>query len=268
MWCASYPKSGNTWVRALLTSLSTAAAPDLNRLDGGAVGATHLRERLGVGVSGVSEAEAAKLQRLALTLDTAPAGGFIPRKTHEAWLPGPDGIPRCWQPPGARVLYVVRDPRAVAVSWAYHLGLPLAHAVAMMADDGVEIRKPHDPLTGFTPGSWSGHVTSWLDQDDLPVLLIRYEDLLDQPLPEVTRVAGWAGLPTDPDRVAAAVEACSFTNLAVAEIVGGFAERSAADRPFFRRGEAAAWRDELSPALAEQIVARHGRVMARFGYLD
>lgn len=266
LWCASYPKSGNTWVRALLRSLASGAAPDLNDLGATGFNPVQLRSVLGLGQADLSKAEAAQVRRLAWAQERNPNGGFIPRKTHEAWLPAADGFPLCWQPEGAKALYVVRDPRAVAVSWAYHLDLPITETVTVMQMSDFSA-VPEDALAGFRSGSWSEHVRSWLDQDELPVLLVRYEDLLANPLHEVTRIAAWADLPTDPEHVAAAAAACSFTNLAVAEILGGFAERASADRPFFRKGEAESWRDELPEDLAAQIETHHAAVMERLGYL-
>ena len=47
----------------------------------------------------------------------------------------------------------------------------------------------------------------------------------------------------------------------------GFRERSYRARSFFREGRAGAWRDHLTPAQVERIIADHGSAMARLGYL-
>jgi hypothetical protein len=69
-------------------------------------------------------------------------------------------------------------------------------------------------------------------------------------------------------RVARAVRLCRFEALARQEAAQGFSERSSKAERFFRRGRAAGWRDVLSVAQAARVVADHGPVMARVGYLD
>ena len=57
-------------------------------------------------------------------------------KSHAAWLPVADGYPANWQPPDAKAIYIIRDPRAVAVSWAHHIGHSPQDAVDIMATEG------------------------------------------------------------------------------------------------------------------------------------
>ena len=40
VWLASYPKSGNTWLRAVYTALLNGSEPDINSLDAGDLGAS------------------------------------------------------------------------------------------------------------------------------------------------------------------------------------------------------------------------------------
>ena len=84
---------------------------------------------------------------------------------------------RCFQPHYPRVIYIVRDPRDVAVSFYHH---------------NVKARNiPDDyPMASFVPrfiagefdrkfGSWRDNVLSWtvLRKDDPGFLMLRYEDL-------------------------------------------------------------------------------------------
>lgn len=267
VWCASYPKSGNTWVRSLVQALRSGESPDINRLGADGHADDDLMRGLGLSASGLSETMTHGFLRLGWAL----AGGSDPaqrvlRKTHAPWLPVDDGYPQCWQPEGAKAIYIVRDPRAVAVSWAHHIGHPTADAVDIMSTDRIDSVMLSDIYGGFHPGNWSSHVNSWLDQTDLPTFVIRYEDLSLNPLPTVTRLAQWLDLPTDTDRLQNAIESCAFEQLAAAEIIDGFAEAAAPGRVFFRRGETDAWRTELEPLLRERIEHDHSETMARLGY--
>lgn len=270
VWCASYPKSGNTWVRSLAQALRTDGDPDINRLGADGHAGADVMRALGLSTSNMSETTSHAFVRLGWALGRTDDATDIPilRKTHTPWLPLDDGYPQCWQPPDARAVYVVRDPRAVAVSWAHHIGHSHTDAVNIMATPRSGLPSHNDSEHHFHPGDWSVHVTSWMDQQEIPTLVIRYEDLAHEPLPTVTELARWLGLPDDPARVQSAIEACSFANLASAEIAHGFTEAAATDRVFFRRGETDSWQEELAPELIERIEQRHGEMMVRLGYLE
>jgi hypothetical protein len=271
VWCASYPKSGNTWLRALLTAHASGGTVDINDLDGGDQPGAHamLFDLLGLGVSALAPDDVEPLRRLTTELGNADAGAPVFRKVHDAYGPACDGVPRILPEHTRLVAYIVRDPRAVAVSWAHHLNVTHEAAVEIM-----RTRPPSAAFgspwlsgeSGYRLGTWSEHVESWIDQRDLPVELVRYEDLVVDAAAGLRRVLEAAGMDVRPDLLEAAAVACSFDALATQEILGGFIEAPRADRPFFRRGEAASWQRELSPALVASIERDHGPVMERLGY--
>jgi hypothetical protein len=271
VWCASYPKSGNTWVRALLGAAMGGGDVDINRLEG-AVHVAHplLFDELGLSVSALGMADVEPLLRLVDQRVAARATTPVLRKLHDAHLPGPDGGPRALAGATRLVVYVVRDPRAVAVSWAHHLGTTQAVAVEVMRTPiGLGGATPSDWVAEagtYRLGTWSDHVRSWLDQDGLPMVVVRYEELVREPHRELRRVLDAAGLTVDDRAVAAAVGASSFETLLIQELAGGFLEAPRAGVPFFRRGEADAWRDELPADLIREVEHDHAEVMQRLGY--
>ena len=265
LWLASYPKSGNTWVRAQLDALVRNSEPDFQAMD-----ADEAHDRmdpaLGLTLGALSAAEAAAALRLSWALARPTRSGFVRRKTHSAWLPVEDGWPGPWQPPEARAIYIVRDPRAIVMSWAHHLGCTPEEAVVIMGDETRGLRAGHNADGTGVLSAWSRHVTSWLDDCTLPLLLVHYEDMLVDPIGQLTRIAEFAEIEATSEQILAAVEACSFSTLVTREIFEGFPEAAAPGRPFFRRGEAEAWRQELEPALVERVQSEHADVMSRLGY--
>ena len=115
-------------------------------------------------------------------------------------------------------------------------------------------------------GSWSHHVASWADLASARILVLRYEDLVADPVTQFARAAGLLGLGGDRGRIERAVANASFETLASLERSDGFAEASDKTSRFFRAGRADQWREVLAPAQAERIEARHRAQMARFGY--
>lgn len=273
VWLASYPKSGNTWVRLLFAAWKTPDGRDLD-LDHLA-GSRHAAARdlfdevLGVESSELTPEEIAGL-RPELYRELASRGpGPLVLKVHDAWHLAPDGSPLFPPEITRAVVYVVRDPRAVAPSFADHFRVGLDRALARMADPDYALGVSRDGLGHQLPqplGSWSQHVESWLDHSGLPVHRVRYEDLHRAPEETFSGLLQACGLPVEPERVARAVWQAAFERVQAQEARGGFRERLPGAKRFFRQGKTDGWRAELTPAQVARIEADHGPVMTRLGY--
>jgi hypothetical protein len=112
---------------------------------------------------------------------------------------------------------------------------------------------------------WCEHVDSWLAAP-FPVHLMRYEDMLADPLAAIRAMVEFLCLPVGEAAITMAVEATSFSRLQAQEREAGFAESPRYTAAFFREGKADGWRRTLTPAQADRIVAAHGQVMRRLGY--
>ncbi len=277
-WIASYPKSGNTWLRLMLWSLMQGgSAVDINRAssDIGIASHTELDELLVVEASELfAEEQVAVLPALyaAIASDTGNGlgNGLVLRKLHDRYWHTPAGAAVFPAAISRAAVYMVRDPRDVAVSYAHHRGCPVDTIITMMADPAATLsvsdrrqrRQLAQPL-----GHWSGHVLSWLEQTDIAVLLLRYEDLLAEPAAGLRAAAKHFGLMVDEAILAQAVAAASFDQLRDQEQQHGFRERPvAASAPFFRQGQAGGWRQSLTADQAARIMADHHTVMQRLGY--
>lgn len=264
-WLASYPKSGNTWVRAQLDALESGDQPDLNGL---MRFGTHDRmdTDLAFPLGDLSDAEAAGILRLSWAIGgDRHDGAYVRRKTHRPWLDAADGYPIPWQPTGAKALCIVRDPRAVVASWAHHLDVSLAQAAQIMSETGTT--GPINAHGEEGNNSWSTHVTSWLDDCTLPILLVRYEDMIASPEVELARMADFLSIDVTSEQVSDATRSCEFSSLAAREIFEGFSEAAGQGKAFFRRGEADSWKWEVPTDVLDRICHDHGTVMERLGYL-
>lgn len=270
---ASYPKSGNTWTRAFLASHLRGGQPlDLN---------TDLSLILNLTSRSLQDFHA-ELEHSDLTLEEvallrpvtsrriaeAQPGIY---KTHDANL-SPPGAREPAIPADAidRVVYIVRDPRDVAVSLAHHFGCSPGESTGIMADARLTLGRSQRLLNANVAhfvSSWSAHVESWLDAADLRLLVLRYEDMLAEPFAVFARLCRFLDLNDDAATLRRSLEATSFPVLAGQESRAGFKERSRnASSAFFRAGIAGSWRRELAPELADRLIATQGRVMARLGY--
>jgi len=274
VWLASYPKSGNTWLRAALWSLlHDGATVDLDALadiGGTAAGRNVFERTLSVQSADLTADEVEDLRPVALTLRAARMRKRQAHKVHDAWRRAPNGRPLFPAEATAGAIYVVRDPRAVVPSWAHHARVSADAAIAFLADPTAALAA--DPGTGTIVlperlTTWSRHVESWLDGPSEPPVVIRYEDMLADPARELRRAAAVMGWSVTAGALAGAVAATRFDALRRTEADQGFRERSIGTAAFFRRGEAGGWRDELTPAQVRRIEDDHAPVMRRLGYL-
>jgi hypothetical protein len=273
VWLASYPKSGNTWVRSVWTALAGPRSLfSINRLDGGPqpCSVDGARSDLGLDPRWL-DPRALALLRAGLvrqsTLDD-PDGPPLLRKTHERYEPERLGAPPFPTDATRAAIHVVRDPRDVVCSWAHFFGTSLDDAVDLVCQPDLVWRG--DPITAATDqplGSWAQHVGSWSTQGPpFPVHPVRYEDLVVDPVAVLGPVLDAVGLARRPGELEAAVASVRFERLAAAEGREGFRERSSRAQRFFRRGRAGGWRDELPAPLAARLETELAEAMSLWGY--
>ncbi len=271
VWLASYPKSGNTWFRIFLANLlaDQPTPVDINAIETENFAARTTYDRaLGWETSDLTLAEASQAR-----LDVQEALALEDNvffKVHESFRDPVSHALLFSRVATRAVFYFLRNPLDVAVSFSHHRGRDLDNTIVRMNNPNATIAPGQDGLGPQLPqptGDWSWHVRSWADEPGLPVLVLRYEDMLARPQEVFQAACEFAGLPSEPARVARALNHARFENVRAQEQAKGF--REAMDRrPFFRHGKAGGWRETLSPAQVAAIVSQHGDVMRRFGYLN
>jgi aryl sulfotransferase len=288
IWLASYPKSGNTWFRMLVANLSTKDGKpvDINDLEerGAIASARSQFDRLLLIDSGLLNHEEADCLRPRVYEELARGAEddeydkpqdvlpvrFV--KVHDAYTVTPAGEPLLAGRRGADgAIVIVRDPRDIAPSLASHNNSSIDSAIAFMNDHHagfcVERNRQHSQLRQRMP-TWSGHIASWLDQADIPVHLVRYEDIQADTFGAFCRALDFAGQPARVEDIQRAVGFADFAELRRQEEDAGFREtlRPHVGGTFFRRGEVGGWRDELSAEQVARIEAAHAPMMRRLGY--
>jgi hypothetical protein len=289
-YLASYPKSGNTWCRVFITELrrlagldgaeATAAAAAQERelrlnqdlATGSIVSSRHwLDDQLGIDSADLRPEEIDKLRgqvghQLALYSESLRY-----HKVHDAFV-SPDSGGRPVVPTeGCRgAVVVIRDPADVAVSLSHFFSWPLERCVDFLLDDEAALcrsRKRGGQQVRQFMGSWANHLRSWTDQDAIPVLVLRYEDLLMAPEREFQRLAAFLELPADWNLIAAAAFNTRFDTLRAKEDEeGGFQERPSGCERFFRSGRSGEGREQLSADQLERLQAAFTPTLAAHGY--
>lgn len=271
LWLASYPKSGNTWLRAFLANyLADAASPlDINCLPDFAYGdmrAEYYSQVSGKPLSQLSWPEINALRPVVhrFLANARATTAFV--KTHTL-LTTIDGVPTVTPDVTAGAIYVVRNPFDVAVSFAHHYGLTAEEGVRALCFSQLRI----EPKAGQIPqiiSDWSSHLASWIRPPGLHRLILRYEDMLASPQGAFATVLEFLKLAEDQERLKRAIHHSSFGVLAEQERERGFVERSRNAERFFRKGGVGGFREVLSDEQVARLIDRHAPMLREQRYLD
>jgi predicted ATP-grasp superfamily ATP-dependent carboligase len=240
IFLVSYPRSGNTWARFLIGNL------------------VHQDEK--VTFTNVES----RIPEIYLFPDRVLRRLPHPRilKSHE-----------CFDPRYKRVIYIVRDPRDVAISY-YHYAIKLR-----WIDQGYPIEEfvPRFVAAEFDirakwAASWSDHVMSWVSMrnESDGFLLLRYEDMIQNTEHELSRVACFLNFKPTTERLTRAVQLSSADHMRELEKKGAhewqLTKKTRQDEPFVRTAGSGDWRGSLSPSAVAEIEDAWGPTMQAFGY--
>lgn len=270
IWIASYPKSGNTWTRAFLHNLFRDPKKpfDINKMYELTANEGAVPNFLPFSDNPLDEWTAADVAAMRPKVQEALSKSrphTIFCKTHLAVL-HVHGNPTINFDVTAGAVYLVRNPLDIVSSLANHQGLPIDKIIQMMTMKNFETPTT-ETMVSESWGDWSQNVESWTGRPNPALCVLRYEDLLVDPLKAFTGLVSFLNVDAPPSRIRKAVEHSSFKVLRRLEEKHGFQERTAAQDNFFRRGTAGAWRDELTADQVNTIVSKHRDQMERFGYV-
>ena len=273
-WLASYPKSGNTWFRSFLKNyLNNLEAPlDIDALGLGGIACSRdwIDEVLGFDSSELGEGEV-ELLRPAVYRWEEKSGETSYHKTHDAYTRLPNGEPLFPKEGMLGAVYIIRNPLDVAVSYSHYYHCGVDRAIEQMGRDLYLSPSYNKCLHNQVRQhllTWSQHVSSWVDAPGVRVETLRYEDMKITPMETFGRAIRFMGLAEDEGRIAKAIRFSEFGQLKAQEQAKGFRSRPIGVGSFFRKGISGDWKNVLSEAQVRRIIADHGEIMARFGYLD
>ena len=272
IWLASYPKSGNTWLRALIYNLIENRTSPGKLADLPNYFEDESKPRWYQPYVGDKDLVDLSFQELIALrpqvhqdIAYSRKQGSVFTKTHNK-LGYYGDIALHNLSVMSAAIYVLRNPLDIVLSVADHFGITIDEAIEFMANEETGTPTNEENVGGFM-GSWSVHVDSWTAEPHPAIVVVRYEDLQDNPLKAFLPVANLLKLGTDRKRLKKAIKFSAFNILKRQEMKSGFVERSPNSTAFFRKGEKNQWAMKLTASQVERIVERHRKQMARFDYL-
>lgn len=159
------------------------------------------------------------------------------------------------------VIYVVRDPRDVLVSYYYFMK-------GLGGYSGSLSQLIRSEMYGIS--AWLKHVEGWIDNSpaSLPFFMIKYEDLKLNAESELFKVYEQLGYVIPDSILSKAVEMSSFSNMKVAEKKLNYGGRPVTNNfKFMRKGVSGEGKDEISASDHEYIINHAGDMLSRLGYI-
>ena len=270
-WLASYPKSGNTWVRMFLNAYVTGFPIDINSAFQYVMGDIYpegLQMICPRDIKTLTTKEQYMYHNaMLLNLLNMNPTKDVCLKTHNAKC-RVEEIPTIPPSFSAGAVYIIRDPRDVVISLSHHFNIDIDASIAFMnnikqAGEHVNTKLVHILLT------WSLHVTTWTNKnEDVPTTVIKYEDLLENTEETFVKILKALSFnKINKEKLKFALEETKFEKLRAFEDKFGFREKANGDK-FFRVGKAGQWKTKLTKKQIKQIEEDHKDVMEKFGYLN
>ena len=278
IWIASYPKSGNTWLRSIISALVYSkdgifTFDKLSKID-------QFPEKKFFKdlVKNFGDFDEIKKNWIAaqdkINLDEKIK--FF--KTHQGnFKIGNDHFTNNQNTQA--VIYIVRDPRNLVTSISNHYSLSLNEACKFLTSpelmgNGKSWEEKKDGIYNFL-GKWNEHYKSWTNNTK-NLLLLRYEDLITEPKKELEKLIfflnKYVNFDTNDIKIDNILESTNFKNLKKMEQEGSFTENvikkeTGSNVNFFNLGPKNIWQNSLDKKIIKKIEDDFKDEMKEIGYL-
>ena len=282
IWLASYPKSGNTLVRAMLSSYFFSKDGKFNfELIKNIKQFPHIGifEKLGINIKDEKEIlkNYIKAQE---SINQKNSIQFL--KTH-SYLFNINNNPFTDLNNTLGVIYIVRDPRNVVTSYAHHNSISIedsAERLTHSIEYGGNVGSDHiSDRSKVYMGSWSSNYNSWKSFDNIgKYLLIKYEDIISNKEKTLLEILNFIhqlkgiNFSADKKKIENVISSTNFDKMKDLEKKEGFIEAKVNPKtgkkiPFFNLGSKNIWKNNLDETIKNKIENSFKKEMSELGYL-
>ena len=276
IWVASYPKSGNTWIRSFLVSLLSGKNLDINNLSliPQYPKEEHFKE-ITNNVNDIIEVSKKWIKSQEIINKNKEIKFF---KTHNMLC----NINNNYFTDERNTLgsiYIVRDPRNIVTSLKNHYQFKdYKDAINFIFDEKKYLGSKYNKEENSVPtliGSWKSNYNSWkiLTKN---LLIIKYENLLNNEFTEFKKISNYIekilGKKFNDDDLRKAIDNSSFKNLKKMENEHGFVEspinkETGKKQTFFNLGPKNEWKNILEKQFVKEIESKFSVEMKELDYL-
>ena len=274
IWLASYPKSGNTWVRSLLSAYlytnnglfnfyllnKIKQFPDKRYFESFTTNFEDIKT--------ISDYWIAAQTKINL------ADKIIFLKTHSA-LCTVENNPFTNRFNTKAAIYIVRDPRNVITSLSHHYSLSINESLDFITDKKRILVDDDDFGIATFLGDWAENYKSWRNLNFAPLLIIKYEDLITDAKKTFILILNFLSkfmnIKIDNKKIENVINSCSFDRLAEKEKIEGFKESIFSKKynknlKFFNLGQKNDWKNLLDYETGKEIKKEFYAEMKELNY--
>lgn len=263
IWLASFPRSGNTWLRFLLHNYLFDEASS--------------SQQVSTKIPDLHSPQGFQILKLAAARDdTILCKTHHPLTSDHPFLKETEGY-----------IYILRHPRDTLVSFLNFLKMMDVNIEGYEGDAqkmqqealrhwGAQFIN-NQPLQGWEHcGTWLQHMKTWMSESRFPKFVYRYEEMLEDPRQTFRKVLLFLNQPIDENRLEAAVKSCAISRLQALEnkereantpLLGQFGAGELEKCGGFFRGKGRGQSlKEIDPHLDALFEQRFGSLLAQIGY--
>ena len=278
VWLASYPKSGNTLIRSLLSAyfFSKDGKFEFDQLKNiKTFPRIGFFENLGIDLKDENEILKNYINaQKAINSDKEKKIIFL--KTHSSYCKI-NNFPFTDSENTLGAIYIVRDPRNIVNSLSNHFSKNISSAVDNLLGDMYLMEKGTNCRTHI--GKWNFHYNSWKNFPNKKFLFLKYEDLTNNKKVIFEKILNFLEMltkskfPLDNNKINNVISTTDFNNVKRMENIQGFHEASKNTtsgkvNSFFNLGPNNDWKKLLSKNLKEKIEKTYKKEMVECGYID
>ena len=278
VWLASYPKSGNTWVRSIISSLIFTKDGNFDFTLIKNIKQFPVEEQLKQFTTKLTDLDEIKkywvLAQETLNLDNEIK--FL--KTHHLNCKIGD-YNFTNKNNTLATIYIVRDPRNLINSISNHFSFTLEESKNFLFSPSILSGSKLHSMTNKESlpvilGTWGEHYKFWKNKNK-DYLLIKYEDLISQPKIELEKIINflrkYMPIKTDDKKNNNIIENTSFDKLQNLEKMGTFKENAFQSldvkKTFFHLGPKNNWKKLLDDKIKDEIELKFKSEMKELGYI-
>ena len=274
IWVASYPKSGNTWMRSLLANIIYLKDSDFNfeilkRITDfdTLTNYSFLKEEI-IKDRGLEKLENISKYWIKAQKNFNLKGEKKLFKTHASNL-SYLGNAYTNNETAKGAIYIIRDPRDVVISYSNHLNKSIDETIKIIQKDNT-ITYSHKNNFPVLMSRWDYHIMSWFNLKS-PKIFIQYEHMLDNTEMIIKILVKFLNehlsynITITDNSIKKIIENTNFEKLKEKEKTEGFPEASK-NSVFFRKGIKNQWQDILSSNQEKVISEAFYRTMKKFNY--
>ncbi len=280
IWIASYPKSGNTWVRSLLSHYFFSKSEKFNF--------DLLKHIPNFNTADFLDNKNPIRSNDDIIKSWVPVQKFIHEKfkrnlffkTHNVCVTS-KGEKFTNNEVSAGCIYVVRDPRNVITSYKNFENQTYENIIKNMIDEEGFLLSNKSTFEKFgikgieVISSWARHYNSWVHNNtNIPICLIKYEDLVENPSLEFNKIFNFLKkinnekkTEINKEKLEKTISQTNFKNLKDLENKDGFSEKQNREVNFFNQGIENDWKKILPNNISSIIERKFEKEMKELGYL-